>query len=282
MLRSSIILFYFFLSTALAISIQSFALAEDGKGLESHLSIGMGWEQLDYEEHEPDKGSDSNAKVSNVIIGIEGLKRWKSVFGGIKAIIPVLREHDEEEWTSSDTTTFQTNTLEYGWMRVDGYIGYPSTYFFNPYGGLRWSESKQDRMDFLVNNAAVAGTARETIRSWSLLLGVRGNGHFMPQWRWNYRIEYFVPIDVQVTNSALPGFEASDKDGYTLELKCGTEYFCTEALSFGILIYGGRMHWDGGGWKSFAGGSAKWPENNTDYLGGALNIIWRFGKRVSK
>ena len=201
------------------------------------------------------------------------------VFGGIKAIIPVLREHDEEEWTSSDRTTFQTNTLEYGWMRIDGYIGYPSTHFFNPYGGLRWSESKQDRMDFLVNNTAVAGTARETIRSWSFLLGVRGNGNFMPQWRWNYQIEYFVPIDVQVINSALPGFEASDKNGYTLELKCGIEYFCTEALSFGILIYGGRMHWDGSGWKSFAGGSAKWPENNTDYLGGALNIIWRFGKK---
>jgi len=281
MLRSSIILFYFFLSTALAISIQSFALAEDDKGLESHLSIGMGWEQLDYEEHEPDRGSDSNAKVSNVIIGIEGLKRWESVFGGIKAIIPVLREEDEEAWTSSGTT-LQTNTLEYGWMRIDGYIGYPSTCFFSPYGGLRWSESKQDRMDFLVYGATLAGTAREKVRSWSFLLGVRGNGNFTPRWRWNYRIEYFVPIDVEVTNSALPGFEASDKDGYTLELKCGTEYFCTEALSFGILIYGGRMHWDGGSWKSFAGGSAKWPENNTDYLGGALNIIWRFGKKVSK
>jgi hypothetical protein len=281
MLRSSIILFYFFLSTALAISIQSSALAEDGKGLETHLSIGMGWEQLDYEEHEPDSGSGSNAKVSNVIIGFEGLKRWKSVFGGIKAITPVLRENDDEDWTSSGTT-FQTNTLEYGWSRIDGYIGYPSTYFFNPYGGLRWSESKQDRMDFLVHGAAVAGTAREKVKSWSLLLGVRGNGSFTPRWRWNYQIEYFVPIDVEVTNSALPGFEASDKDGYTLELKCGAEYSYTEALSFGLLIYGGRMHWDGSGWKPFAGGLAKWPENNTDYLGGALNIIWRFGKRVSK
>lgn len=281
MLRNSIIFFYFFLSTAIVISIQSFALAEDDKGLESHLSIGMGWEQLDYEEHEPDRDSDSNAKVSNVIIGIEGLKRWESVFGGIKAIIPVLREEDEEAWTSSGTT-LQTNSLEYGWMRIDGYIGYPSTFFLSPYGGLRWSESKQERMDFLLSGATLTGTSRETVRSWSFLLGVRGSGNFTPRWRWNYQIEYFVPIDVEVTNSSLPGFEASDKEGYTLELKCGAEYSYTDALSFGFLIYGGRMHWDGSGWNSFDGGSAKWPENNTDYLGGAVNIIWRFGKKVSK
>lgn len=279
---SPILIFCFLLSTALAICIPSAAPAEAGKGPESHISIGMGWEQLDYEEHEPERGSNSDGKAGNATVWIEGLKRGKSLFGGIKAVIPVLQEDDAETWVSSDGTAFQTNSLEYEWMRIDGYLGYPATCFFNPYAGLRWSESKQDRADFLVNNAAVAGTARETVRSWSLLLGFRGNGSFTPQWNWNYWIECFVPIDVQVTNSTLPGFEASDKDGYTVELKCGTEYRLSEALSIGILIYGGRMHWGGSGWKSFAGGTAKWPENDTDYLGGALNIVWRFGKRGSK
>jgi hypothetical protein len=280
--RNPILIFCFLLSAALAISIPSAAPADERKGLESHISIGMGWEQLDYEEHEPEGCLNSNAKAGNATVWIEGLKRWKSLFGGIKAVIPVLREDDTETWVSSDGAAFQTNSLEYEWMRIDGYLGYPATCFFNPYIGLRWSESKQDRADFLVNNAAVAGTARETVRSWSLLLGFRGNGSFTPRWGWNYWMECFVPIDVQVTNNTLPGFEASGKDGYTVELKCGTEYRLSEALSIGILIYGGRMHWGGSGWKSCACGTAKWPENDTDYLGGALNIVWRFDKRGSK
>jgi hypothetical protein len=281
MLRNSIIPFYFIFSTAFIISTQSFTFAEDRKGLESHLSVGMGWEQLKYEEEEPNRSLGSSAKVSNVIMGIEALKRWKSVFSGINTIFPLIRGDDQEEWTTS-ATSYQTNTLEYGWMRIDGYIGYPSTYFFNPYGGMRLSESKQTRTEFLVNGTTVAGTAEENVRSWSLFLGVRGNGNLTPKWRWNYRIEYFVPIDVEVTNSAIPGFEASDKDGYAFDLKFEVEYSYTEALSFGFMMYGGRMHWDGSDWEPFAGGLVKWPENNTDHLGGALNIIWRFGKRVSK
>ncbi len=280
--RSPIIIFCFLLSAASAVFIPSPAPAEEGKGLESRLSIGMGWEQLDYEEHEPERDSNSNAKVSNATVWIEGLKRWKSLFCGIKAVIPVWREDDAEKWVSSDRTIFQTNALEYEWMRIDGCLGYPATRFFNPYAGLRWSESRQDRTDYLVNNVAVAEAAEETTRSWSLLLGFRGDGNLTPQWRWNYWVEYFVPIDVQVANSALPGFEASNKDGYAVELKCGTEYLCTEALSIGILFYGGRMHWGGSGWKAFSGGTAKWPENDTDYLGGALNIVWRFGSKGSR
>ena len=275
MRRGSIIIFYLFFSTAFAISIQSSALAADGKGLESHLSIGIGWEQLDYEEHEPDTGTDSNAKVNNVIMEIEGLKRWESVFTGMKAIIPVLKEEDEEEWTSAGKK-LHTNTFEYGWMRVDGYIGYPLTSFFNPYGGLRWSETKQDRTNCFVLGFPSADSAREIVRSWSFLLGVRGNGNFTPRWKWHYWLEYFVPIHVEATNSALPGFDPSDKGGYTLDLRVGVEYSYTEALSFGILVYGGRMHWDGSSWEPFPGGLTKWPENDTDYLGGILNISWIF------
>lgn len=263
-----------FLGIALALSIQRPAFAEERKGLASHLSIGMGWEQLDYEEYEPDNGLKSNAKVNNAIIRIEGLKRWPSVFGGLKATLPVALEQGKEEWTSLNSATFQTNTLQYGWTRINGYIGYPSSPFFNPYAGVRWSESKQDRMDFLVNNAAVAGTAREAIRAWNFLLGVRGGHKFTPRWRWNYNVDYFVPIDVRVTNSALPGFEATDKNGYTLELSAGVAYSYGKALSVGLLVYGGRMHWNGSDWQSSPGGLVKWPENDTDYLGGMLTINW--------
>ena len=241
----------------------------------------MGWEQLEYEENEPDKNLDSNAKVTNVIIGIEGLKRWESLFAGIKAVIPVFLYENEETWKISGTMR-QTNSLEYGWERIDAYIGFPSSSFFNPYGGLRWSESKQTRMNFVVHGIAASGTAIEKINSWSLFLGLRGNGNFTTPWKWNYWIEYFIPVHNNVTNSALSGFEVSDKEGYTLELKCGVGYSYNKALSFGLLIYGGRMHWDGSGWKPFSGRLIKWPENNTDYLGGTLSITWKFGKRVPK
>lgn len=264
-----------FLGLALAISVRSSVFADDGKRLERNLSIRMGCEWLDYEENEPDRRSDSDARVNNGIIEIQGVKKWTSVFAGIKAVIPVFREEDEEMWRSSGTT-FQTNAFKYGWMRVDGCIGYPLTYLFNPYAGLRWSEGKQDRTDFIEHGTLFPGTARETVRSWSALLGVKGNGDLAPGWKWDYSIEYFVPIDVMVTNSAIPGFEASDKEGYTLELRWGVEYFYKGALSFGFLIYGGRMHWNGSDWKPSPGGLAKWPENDTDYLCGTLNISWKF------
>ncbi len=275
MLRNSIIYFYLILSTTLAISIPSSALAEDGESLESHLSIGIGIELLDYEEHEPDRSLDTNAKVSNVVIVIEGLKRWESVFSGIKAIIPASTGKDDEKWASSGAT-FQTNTLEYGWMRVDGFIGYPLHYLFSPYSGLRWSESKQDRSNFVGHGTGFTGTSSEQIKSWSALLGVRGNSNIAPRWKWNYSIEYFFPIDVKTTNSAIPGFEASDKDGYTLELTWGAKYFYKKTLSFGLLINGGRMHWNGSDWKSSPGGLVKWPENNTDYLCATLYISRNF------
>ena len=50
-------------------------------------------------------------------------------------------------------------------------------------------------------------------------MGGRGVGNFTPRLRWNYWLEYFLPLNVGVTNSAVPGSKATDKDGYVLELK---------------------------------------------------------------
>ena len=245
--------------------------ADVEKGMQSKLAIDIGWERLKYEEHEPDTGLDSHARMNNIVVGIEGLKRWRYVFSGIKFSTPVFLEDGQETWASSGVT-IQTDRLEYGWTRLDGYAGYPFMNGLNPYGGVRWSDSTQDRSDFVVSGTPVTLTARERVKSLSLLLGIRGNGNITPRWKWNYRMEYFSPVDVKVTNSALPGFKVTDSDGYTLELKGGAEYSYNKALSFGFFLYGGRMHWEGSGWLPFSGGTAKWPENNTDYIGGILTI----------
>lgn len=263
------------ISVSMVLCFFTSVFGDSGKGLDSRLSLNIGWEQLQYEEDEPSTDTESCGRVNNMVLGVEGLKRWKFAFAGIKAVFPVYKGDDEEEWIVSGAT-YQTNTLEYGWTRVDGYLGYPLLDLLNPYLGLRWSEGRQDRTDFIVEGTHVSGSAGETISSRSFLLGVRGIGNLAPQWRWSYRIEYFVPVDVEVTNNALPGSDVSDKGGYTIEVKGGVEYAYSNLLSFGFLLYGGRMHWDGSGWKSYAGGRVKWPENNTDYMGGALNISCRF------
>ena len=250
-------------------------VAEAGRGLESRLSIDMGWEQLEYEEHLPDRDLDSHGTVNNRVLGIEGLKRWRYLFGGIKVVTPLFLEDGEETWTQYGATR-QTNSLEYGWRRVDGYVGYPFINWLNPYGGFRWSESTQERSEFVLFGTPVSVTAREKIKSRSLLLGIRGEGDFTPRWRWNYRLEYFSPVDVEVTNSVLKGFTVTESDGYTLELKGGAGYTYNKALSFGLFLYGGRMHWDGSGWLPFSGGTAKWPENDTDYIGGAITVRFTF------
>ncbi len=259
----------------LVLCLSASAFAETNRGIASKLSVGLGWERLEYEEYEPETALESDAQVNNGILTFEGLKRWTHLFGGIKAVIPVLLGDDDEVWTRSGTLQ-QTNTLEFSWLRADGFLGYPIKHWLNPYAGLRWAESRQDRTNFVVSGIPIGGTSVEKVRYWSLLLGLRGNGNFTSRWVWNYSLEYFYPLDVEVTNTALPGFETSADDGYTLEAKIGVEYFYTEKLSFGLLLYGGRMHWDGSGWQPFAGGLAKWPENDTRYLGATLHMSWTF------
>ena len=256
-------------------STYTFLFADMKKGVESKLSFDIGWERLEYKEHEPVTGLDSHAKVNNAVLMAEGVERWRYVFGGLKISIPVFLEDSGETWVRSGST-YQTNNLQYRWTRADGYIGYSLIHWFNPYAGVRWSEGEQERDSFVVLGTPVSGSARELIRSWSLLVGIRGNGRLAKRWMWNYGLEYFYPIDVEVTNSALQGFKVTNREGYTIELKSGIDWFFTKALSIGLVVYGGRMHWEGSDFIPFNGGAAKWPENDTDYLGGGLNMGWKF------
>jgi hypothetical protein len=263
----SAITFIFFSYTA--------AFAGPNGGMESKVSLTVAWERLQYKEHEPDKGLDAQSDLNNMVVGIEGVKRWEHLFLGAGATFPISRESGKEEATLSGNA-FQENALELGWVRIDGFLGYPLRDWINPYMGFRWSEVRQERKNFVVAGAPVTSQSIEEVKSLSLLFGICGAGIISPRWIWNYRAELFLPLSVNVTNTALPGFESSDKSGHMAELKGEIDYLLGNSIYSGLLLYGGWMHWNGSQWQSFDWGRAKWPENDTYYLGVGLNIVYEF------
>ena len=240
-----------------------------------HFSVGIGWEMLKYSEHEPDTHLDSEADVSNWIIGLDAFKQWTNIFCGFKGIIPVHQVDDSEEWQVSDVLA-QQNSLEYGWTRIDAFLGYRLKPFFNPYIGLRWSDSEQERTRFFVLGTPVEASATEEVTAWFINLGIKGDVLLNPQWRLSYSGAYFDPITSEVENSNLSGWKVTDIKGYTFEFEGQTEYAYTESISFIFILYGGQMHWKGSEWAPFSGKLVKWPENDTQYFGGMLNIRWLF------
>ena len=62
-----------------------------------YFSVGIGWETLNYSEHEPDNRLDSKADVSNWIIGLDAFKEWTNIFCELKGIIPAKRIDDSVE-----------------------------------------------------------------------------------------------------------------------------------------------------------------------------------------
>jgi hypothetical protein len=263
--------------TGLAFILFSFpaAFAGPGSGIESKLSLDIAWERLQYQEQEPDTNLDAKAELDNLVVGIEGVKRWKHLFLGTRLIFPLSRENGREEVTLAGNA-YQRSTLEMGWTRISGFAGYPLRTWINPYAGCRWSEVRQDRGNVVIAGTPLTLQSAEAVKSVSLLFGMGGNGNFAPRWNWNYRTELFLPVMVKVTNTALPGFESSDKSGHMVELKGGFDYLLTDALHSGFFLYGGWMHWNGSKWIAFERGQAKWPENYTYYLGAGLNISYKF------
>jgi hypothetical protein len=267
--------FYCFFIVSVATATPSFASEKADTSKTSHFSIGIGWETLNYREHEPDTRLDSESDVFNWTIGLDAFKRWTHIFCGLKGVIPVHHVDDSEEWRVSDILT-QQNSLEYGWTRIDAFLGYRLKPFLNPYIGLRWSESKQERTRFVVLGTPVEGSATEEVTAWFITLGIRGDILLTSRWRLSYSGSYFEPISSEVENSNLPVWEVTDTDGYTLEFEGRAEYAYTETISLVFTLYGGQMHWKGSEWAPISGKFVKWPENDTRYFGGILNIRWLF------
>ena len=243
--------------------------------MKSHITIYTGMEQLKYRESEPENKLISKSRVRNYIAGLEGIKVWNDFFIALRGIFPISEGVDTEKWTLAGTQQ-QINDLEYGWKRVDGFIGLPDRPWVNIYGGLRWSEGRQKRSNVVVSGTPQKIISTETIRSRSILLGIRGHGQVTSRWSLLYRMEGFMPLAIEVTNSAFPGFEATRKKGYSFEVEGGIKYQYSNSTLLGLSGFGGRMHWKGSEWQAYGGKFVKWPENDTDYLGALLKINFVF------
>jgi hypothetical protein len=172
-------------------------------------------------------------------------------------------------------TTFQTNRLEYGWVRISGYVGLPLYALFNPYIGLRYSKGRQERSEITSWGKAYPSST-ETVEALHAALGLQGNYRLSGKWHLGYSLEGLLPVQVGVTNDIIPGWEASSVGGYGMEARGEVAYELTPRVSLSFTLYGGRTHWNGSPWEPIPGGFARWPENNTDYGGGLLGLAWVF------
>jgi hypothetical protein len=248
----------------------TFAAAEQ----ESYLTAGIGLERLSYKEKIPDINlSSSNSTVTNWVVLLEGLKSINNFFIGGRAFIPITDDNTQEHWTKAEQHE-QTNTLAYQWYRVNAHIGYFLHHLLNPYIGVNYSYSEQNRSNFdNVNNPEIIKqTATEEVDSFSLLLGLRGSITIAPKWSLDYLAEYLLAFDSETTNSELPDWKVTDVDGYSYSLAGRLNYYLTDAVSLTLQVAGGRQHWDGSDWKPVGDTRAKWPENNTDFISGFINI----------
>jgi hypothetical protein len=270
-MKKTIIIFFVVFG---ALTAPAFGAEEAPEGLQSRIAVSLGWEHLDYDEKVDT--IDSDADVTNAIVGVEGLLLLERVFFAARGIIPVITEEGDEEWFDSGAL-FQTNTLEYDWKRVSGMAGIALHPTINPYWGMRWSRVEQTRSDFVVRRIPFAGTFVEKIKSLSAVFGVRGEGGGEAPLRAMYAFEYYHPLDVEVTNTAFPGVEFTDEEGYGWEFRGEIQYAFKERLLVGLHFFGGRMHWDGSGWMPDGTGRlVKWPENDTVYLGAGASLNWFF------
>ena len=255
-----------------------FLSAAEEESAMSYLAAGIGMEQLTYREQVPDLDlTSSDTDLTNWTLYLEGQKGWQSFFVGAKGYIPISTDEAREYWTREGSFE-QTNSLTYRWTRIDIHGGYFLHKLLNPYVGISWGHSEQERSDFdNVNNPGIISeTATEEVSSFSAIFGIQGSILFTAAWSFSYFAEYLLPFYSNTTNTGLPGWEASDIDGYSYAVTGRLGYDFTETVSLALQITGGRQHWEGSDWIPVGDSRAKWPENDTDFIGGFINIYKQF------
>ena len=128
-LKFYIFLFVFSIQGVVTIPVSS---KEIGGITTTHITVGLGIEYLEYEEWLPEFSLKSNAKVTNIVVRVEGVKRWENVFIGLQGLAPVASFNSTEEWSVSSTLD-QTNRLSYEKFQAAFIMGYSYSLIFNPY-----------------------------------------------------------------------------------------------------------------------------------------------------
>ena len=250
----------------------------EGDETNSYLTVGIGAEQLTYKEQIPDiELTSSETGLTNWVLFLEGRKAFESFFIGARSYIPLSTDETKEYWTRKGEFE-QANSLEYLWFKIDIHAGYYLHRLLNPYVGISWSYSEQTRSNFEnVNNPGVIDqTAVEEVSAFFALLGIQGDIPIASKWSFTYFAEYQLPFYSNTTNSGVPGWEASNIDGYVYALTGSLNYSISEGLSATLQVRGGKQHWDGSDWITAGGTRAKWPENDTDFISGIISIYKYF------
>jgi hypothetical protein len=239
-----------------------------------YLVMGTGLEYMSYTEYEPETGSYTDTSMVNMVTKFEGCLSMEPFFLDIKGVVPLYLAEANEDWRRH-RRVYQTDNLEYSWVRLDGNIGYRMNTWLNPYFGLRWANSRQERTNFFLSKP-VNMESIETNRALFLSTGFKGTMIRSYRWEFGYSFECFMPIFSRTKNTALPGWKSSANDGYSIGARAVARYKHSPSVSMYYELSGERTYWYGSGWIDYPGGSAKWPENETVSLNSILGIAWIF------
>ena len=267
--------FFLLISFMLGVLATPVSTKETGGITATHITAGLGIEYLEYEEWLPELSLKSNAKVTNIVVRVEGVWRWENIFVGFQGLAPVASFDSTEEWFAN-TTLGQTNLLSYEKFQAATFMGYSFNQIFNPYLGLRSVWSYQDRSDFRNYDRVLISSARitETVKAHYISLGFRGGWPIAKIWELTYGAEYNLPYYEKVTNDGLPGWEARNTNGYLWSIFGEMSYVFEEKFALSLLICGGQNHWDGSEWQDYNNVQIKWPENDTYFIHSFVNFNW--------
>ena len=251
--------------------------AMESLGIENRITVGLGIEYLEYEEHLPETALKSSVDLSNIVARVEGLKRWKNVFIEFQGVIPVVNSDKKEEWLINGMID-QTNSLKFGKAQFAALIGYPYSPLFNPYLGHRSTWSNQQRSDFRSYDGSFLSAAKitEKLSAHYFSLGFQGGSPLSENWGITFGAEYNLPYYSKVTNNGLPGWEAKNINGYLWNVYSELSYIFKKQFSISLLLCGGHNHWDGSAWRVYHNDQVKWPENDTYFINSFLNFNWSF------
>ncbi len=263
--------FIFFLFTLLLLHPYQPVAAQDYEFVrKNQFSISTGMEYLNYQESDPELPLNSESKPSSAVLRVKYKTSVSSklMFVG-KLTFPVALQPRSEEWKSG-SVAIQTNSLEYRWTHFDGYLLSEYENNFSFLFGLRMGQANQTRANFVTAPPAPAGEVVETINSLGLMTGFQTEAHIKKTGVKVHAL-YVFPVAVRVTNTAIPT-SFNDKKGYTLE--GGVEIFFGNKIAAEVI--GGKMHWNGSGWKSLPGSTqlVKWPSNDTRYTNLLLTLYF--------
>jgi len=244
----------------------------------SFLFTGIGIEQLTYREQIQDlELISSDTELTNWVLLVEARKTLENLFIQAKGAIPISTDEAWEYWTRAGDFE-QANTLTYRWVRADVQMGYFLHRLLNPYIGLRWAYSEQVRSDF--ENISIPGivgeTATEEVYSFSAAIGFQGEVPFAARWSLSYFAEYLLPFYSNTKNDNLPGWEASNIEGFAYALTAQLKYALTGTVSAALQGSVGKQHWEGSDWIPYGAASVKWPENDTDFVSCFISIFKYF------